>query len=148
MLLRLARWGRWIALGLALLIWPASLLVASRARTYQQIAPFDDAVVAVNRLDYGDHPTGRDADVIAIYGTPLGAPTQYLGVQADQVVQPREKPSLRLLRRPQEGEPLQAKLVRALGLRASLAALAAAVLLALLAWLAGRRARRAPAPAP
>lgn len=138
----LARFGALLALAIAVLVWPLYGWVASTAVTYQQIDPVDDALVPVNRFTYNEDPTGRDEDIVAIYGNPKGEPTEYVFVDPGSVIRPEEKPSLALLAAPTEGQPTQLAFVRFFAVRGSIGAgLVGLLLFGLAAWLRRRAAK-------
>lgn len=137
------RVGAFGALAVAILIWPVYAFVASDAETYQQIVPVDDALVDVNRFTYAEDPTGDDADIVAIYGSPKGEPTSYVFVDQTQVLRPEENAALVLLKAPAEGQPLQLALVRFFAVRLSLGALVASLGLFGLGVILRRRATAA-----
>ncbi len=132
--------GTILAVALSVLVWPASWVLAGQAQSLQLIAPFDDATVGVNRFSYEDEPTGKDADIIAIYGTRFGEPEQVLFVDEDKVIRPVEKPELALLKKGADENPLQLQTVRFFTRATSIgAAIGAILLFGLRAFLRRRR---------
>ena len=136
MLMNLLKIAAITAVALAVLIWPTSWLLAGQAKTVQLIAPFDEAVVDVNRFEYEDEPSGEDADVIAIYGTPFGEPEAVLFVDAEKIMHPIEKPALALLPKAADENPFKVDslsfLARFISLGAAVAALGSFLLFAYL----------------
>ncbi len=147
-MLRLARRAGYAAIALAVLALPAYLVVADGAQTLQAFAPLDEALVPVNQFEYGEDPTGKPADILAIYGTPVGEPEAYLFVEDAMLVHPVEDPALAWVKTLPGQEPLKLELVRAFALRVGLAVFAAGTGLLLLAGFLGRRRTRSAAPEP
>lgn len=141
-MVRLLRLGGWAAIALAVLAVPGYLILAQGAQTLQAILPLDPALVAPNQFEYSQDPTGKEADILAIYGTPVGEPEAYLFVEEGMLLQPEEDPTLRWVKSLPGEEPLKLELVRALTLRAGLAVLAGGFALLGLAWFLGRRGAR------
>jgi hypothetical protein len=142
---RLLKFGALAAVAIGVLIWPAYLAIKSTAGTYQQIAPLDQAALEANRYLYSEEPSGKDEDIIAIYGLAIDTPTAYVFVDESLVLHPVEKPELVLVQRPAEGQLLQvAGLFSRMGY-ASLGALMAALGMLSLRWILRRRGRKAAA---
>jgi len=141
--LRLLKVGAVAAVLVAVLVWPAAWLLSRQAQTVQLIAPFDEAVVGVNRFTYEDEASGRDEEIVAIYGTPFGAPTAVLFVDEAKIIHPIENPRLALLPKGADENPLQATSVAFFARMTSVgAAVAAFFALLLLVVLRRRRARK------
>ncbi len=139
---RLLKLGALAALAVAVLVWPIYFGIKSTAVTYQQIAPVDPAALAANRYLYSEDPTGKDADIVAIYGLAIDGPTDYVLVDEALVIHPEEKPSLALLRRPATGQPLQVAGLFSRLAYLSVGAFLAALVLGALRWLLVRRHRK------
>lgn len=146
---KLARLGALGAIVVAVFVWPVSWVVAGQARTLQFIAPFEDAIVEVNRFEYEDDATGKDKDIIQIYGAPLGDAEAVVFVDASKIIHPLEKPELALLKVDKEAgdNPLQLGTVRFLTRAVSFGAFATAAGFAVL-LLVLRRRRAAGAATP
>ena len=101
--------GAIVAVAIAVLVWPARAVLSGQARDVLVVAEHDPATRNVNEATFdpeGLTPDELRREVVAIYGVPLSQES-VLFVDERKMIRPKQLPSLTLLLKSQDENPLK-----------------------------------------